>query len=110
FLKDYRTKVIHNGIDLKQFRILNKKSLSTKISHDKKVVLGVASVWEERKGLQDFIELSKCLPEEYQIVVIGLNNKQKKQLPDNIISISRTESIEELTQWYNRADVFVNPT
>ena len=36
--------------------------------------------------------------------------KQIKLLPDTIIGINRTESIEELAKWYSLASVFVNPT
>ncbi|WP_441000663.1 glycosyltransferase [Fodinibius sp. SL11] len=107
FLKNYKIKVIQNGVDLKQFRILNKREAN---DSNKKIVLGVASVWEERKGLNDFIKLSKELPVEYQIVLIGINKSQKKNLPQTIKAISRTEDISELVKWYNQADVFVNPS
>lgn len=107
FLQNYETKVIHNGIDLSQFQILDRKELS---KSNKKTVLGVASIWEERKGLNDFVKLSKELPEEYQIVLIGVSKSQMKRLPQSIKAISRTEDISELVEWYNRADVFVNPT
>jgi len=77
---------------------------------DKKIVLGVASTWSERKGLNDFINLSRRLGENYQIVLIGLSERRKKLLPGNIIALSRTESVEELASYYSAADVFVNPT
>lgn len=107
FLQDYETKVIHNGIDLGQFRILKQKEV---IKNDKKIILGVASVWEERKGLDDFIKLNRELSEKFQIVLIGVDDKQKKKLPKNIKAISRTENISALVEWYNKADVFVNPS
>jgi putative colanic acid biosynthesis glycosyltransferase len=106
FLK-YSISVINNGIDIEQFKILPERS--DKFG-GKKILLGVASVWEERKGLEDFIELSKLMDQSYQVVLIGLTDKQKKTIPDNIIGISRTESISELVEWYNKADVFLNPT
>ena len=46
----------------------------------------------------------------YQIILIGLTKKQIAQLPKNIIGIERTESIEELAEYYSLAKVFVNPT
>jgi glycosyltransferase involved in cell wall biosynthesis len=36
--------------------------------------------------------------------------KQINTLPNTIIGINRTESIEELAKWYSLASVFVNPT
>ena len=77
------------------------------------MILGVANVWERRKGLQDFIRLSVILSRaKYQIVLVGVSRKQKKLLDKttNIISIERTENVEELARLYAEADIFVNPT
>ena len=43
---------------------------------NRKIVLGVASVWDDRKGLDDFIQLSEMLDSGYQIVLVGLTEKQ----------------------------------
>ena len=50
------------------------------------------------------------LPEEYCIVMVGLNAEQKKNLPGNIIGIERTQDVSELASLYSCADVFVNLT
>ena len=50
------------------------------------------------------------LDNNYQIVIVGLTEKQTGQLPENIIGVSRTNSAEELAAYYSAADVFVNPT
>ena len=42
----------------------------------KKVVLGVASVWEPRKGLDDSYSYLLCSVYDYAIVLIGLSKKQ----------------------------------
>ncbi|MDZ7719663.1 MAG: glycosyltransferase [Balneolaceae bacterium] len=110
FLKEYPVKVIPSGIDVSQFRVIKESMNELKLTKGKKVLLGVASIWEERKGLDDFIELYDLLAEEYQIVLIGVTKKQKRQLPSGILGITRTENIQKLTEWYNRADVFLNPT
>ena len=73
-------------------------------------MLGVASVWSERKGLKDFIQLSESLKNNEMIVLVGLTNKQMKNLPSNILGISRTENVHQLAELYSLADVFVNPT
>ncbi|MSU05586.1 glycosyltransferase [Spirochaetales bacterium NM-380-WT-3C1] len=111
FLAEYPVKVIKNGINTSIFK--NTKSNIKErfgISEDKKIVLGVASVWDSRKGLEDFLKLSKLLDDKYKIVLIGLNKKQIEKLPNNILGIERTENIQELVAWYSVADVFVNPT
>lgn len=111
FLSHYPVMVIHNGIDTTQFNPLSTERLKEKYNlFSQKVLLGIASVWDRRKGLNYFLELSKYLDEGYKIVLIGLSAREQKQLPENIIGIQRTENIDELVQWYNAADVFVNPT
>lgn len=110
FLKEYPIKVIYNGIDVSVFRPLKSDVYKKYNCEDKKIILGVAGVWDRRKGLNSFVMLSQLLPDEYQIVLIGLNKKQLSDIPINIIGIERTESVQELSQFYSAADVFVNPT
>ena len=71
----------------------------------------MASEWTDRKGLKDFIKLEKMLDRtKYRIVLVGLMQKQIKELPDTIIGIERTQNIQELVGIYTRANVFFNPT
>lgn len=74
----------------------------------KYVILGVASVWDPRKGMSDFLELSKRLDSDECIVMVGLSPKQCENLPNNVIGIPHTENQAELVCLYNRADVFFN--
>lgn len=39
-----------------------------------------------------------------------MKDKQIKSLPEGIIGIKRTDSVEELAMYYSAASVFVNPT
>lgn len=110
YLKDYPVEVINNGIDLNIFKPTPSNFREKYNLKDKKIILGVANVWDRRKGLNDFIELSKVLDDNYHIVLVGLNKKQLKNLPKNIIGIERTESQKELVEIYTAADVFFNPT
>lgn len=111
FLK-YPVQCINNGVDLNQFQPSeNYKKLKEKLLlQNKKIILGVASIWDKRKGLSDFIQLASLLDASYQIILIGLTNKQIQELPENIIGVQRTESITELANYYSMADVYVNPT
>lgn len=112
FLKDTKTVVVPNGIELDVFypRTNFERIEKYQIPYEKKVILGVASIWEERKGLGVFINLAKKLEENYVIVLVGLNHKQKEKMLPNMIGIERTENKEELAEIYSRADVFVNPS
>lgn len=111
FLKDYPVQVINNGIDLSVFKPTESNFKEKYNCQDKFVLLGVASGWDERKGLDVFIELAGRLDNsKYQIVLVGTNEDVDKQLPDNIISIHRTHDQKQLAEIYTAADVFVNPT
>ena len=103
YLGHYPRKVIYNGINTEIF-----KPYVFDNTHCKNIILGVASVWDERKGLDDFIELSKLIDEEYEIVLIGINDKIIKKLPKNIKGITRTENKEELAKWYSRSLCYFN--
>ena len=106
YLSKYPVRVIHNGIRLSDF----KPTPCTRDFGGKRVVLGVASVWTPTKGLDTLIRLADSLGEAYQVVVVGLNDRQLKALPDSVMGIKRTNSIQELAELYSAADVFVNPT
>ena len=110
FLGKYQVEVINNGIDLEVFKPTESNFRVKHNLEDKFIVLGVASVWEERKGLKYFVELSERLSEDYKIVIVGVNEKQKKELQQNILAITRTNNVKELAEIYTAADVFVNPT
>ncbi|MGO1468959.1 MAG: glycosyltransferase family 4 protein [Tissierella sp.] len=110
FLSDYPVKIINNGIDLQIFKPTNSNFKEKHNINDKFVILGVASVWDRRKGFNYFKELSLRLSEDEIITIVGLTEKQKNNLPRNIIGITKTNDIEELAQIYTAADVFVNPT
>ncbi len=111
FMHSYPVQVIHNGIDLSQFKYMVGDRLRAKYDlQDKKVIVGVANNWDKRKGLDDFLALSTSLPTNQCIALIGLNPAQQRGLPGNMIGITRTESIAELAEWYSVADAFVNPT
>lgn len=112
FLKIFPVAVINNGVNLKQFYPRSTGELLQRYRlGNRKVVLGVASIWNERKGLKYLVGLIDYLPADaYQIIIIGVTKAQKKRLPPEIIGIERTESIDELAQFYSLADVYVNPT
>ncbi|MDN3658885.1 glycosyltransferase [Ferruginibacter paludis] len=113
FLKSYPVQVIHNGVDIEQFipGTNGVEQYREKLGiGNKKVVLGVASIWDRRKGLADFKLLAALLSPEVIIILVGLTQDLIKELPANIIGIQRTENLNELVVLYNMASVFINPT
>lgn len=79
----------------------------------KRVVMASARPWSRKKGFYDMIQLCSLLQSSYdvselQVVLVGVNDSQRKLLPSNAIGIARTENLSELRALYNLADVYVN--
>lgn len=110
FLKDYPVYVINNGIDLNTFKPVDSEFIEKYHLENKKIILGVASNFDNRKGLDYFIDLGKSLPEDFKIILVGTSSREDRLLPDGIISKRKTENQTELSKLYSMADVFVNPT
>lgn len=109
FLRGFKRSVIHNGVDTDTF-MPQKNGMREKLNLNEKdfVVLGVSSVWDVRKGMLDFMALSKR--SEVKVVLVGVSEKEERQLPSNIIAVRRTQNQKELSMIYSMADVYVNPT
>lgn len=110
FLNAYPVKVIPNGINLQVFRPLGTANQTAQVKN----ILGAANVWSERKGLSAFLKLADMLDDSYHITLVGLNRRQqlsiRKQFPDKITALQKTQDLNELVELYNNAYVFVNPT
>lgn len=137
FLKEYPVAVIPNGVDLSVFTPAHTKGVGSENSNGVengryakngnhggnhsddnasgiKTILGVANIWELRKGLVYFEKLAKDLPGDYRVELIGVNKKQKRELKKKygrkVIARERTANVDELVEAYRNAAVFVNAT
>jgi len=110
FLKEYPVEVVYHGIDRDIFRPMHSDFRRLHGLEEKKMLLGVASTWEKRKGLDDFLALAGMLDDSYRIVLVGLRPDQMQQLPANVLALPRTNSPQELAEIYSAADLFLNPS
>ena len=110
FLKDYEVLVINNGIDLDIFKPSESDFRENHGIKDEFLILGVAFNWDERKGIDVFSDLARTLPKDCRIVLVGTNENTRQHLPDNVITIDRTENQQELAEIYTACDLFVNAT
>lgn len=110
YLKEYPVKVVNNGIDTETFCPTTNNFRVKNGLNEKYIILGVASEWNRRKGLKYFHELADTLKEEEVIVLVGLSEKQLKDLHPQIIGLTRTNNINELADIYSSANIFINPT
>lgn len=111
FLSSFPMKVIQNGVDLSVFNIKETDFIKKKYNITGEfIILGVANIWNETKGLSGFIKLNEILDPSQQIFLVGLSKKQIASLPKNMIGIERTENVSDLADLYSLADVYMNLT
>lgn len=110
FLGEYPVEVRYNTVNTDIFKPTYGDFKEQYGLQNKRMILGVASVWSARKGLQDFIKLAEMLDERYAIVLVGLDEKQKAHIPANILAVPNVTRVEELAEIYTAADVLFNPT
>jgi len=110
FLKEYPLQVINNGIDLNVFKPTDSDFRKRYHLEDKYIILGVSFAWSIMKGLDCFSKLANRLSDQYQIVLVGVDQETKTTLPSNIISIDKTSNVTQLVEIYSSANVFLNPT
>ena len=117
FLGKYPVFAMPNGIDLTVFQPCDNAEYLQDIAKyykldttgGKKIVLSVAAVWDERKGLDDLVALSQALGDDCCVVAVGLDEYQIASLPKNtVLGLPRTENIKDLCALYTVCDVYVS--
>ncbi|TCI22602.1 glycosyltransferase [Exiguobacterium sp. SL-9] len=97
---------IYNWVDLNIFYPRDTSGLRAALGLEHRfVLLGVASSWDDSKGLSDFLQVAQALPEDRFLLVGDL---PELTLPVNVIHIPSTNRIEELADYYALADAFLN--
>ena len=102
YLNEYNIEVVHNKTNTDIFKPMISNFREMYGLTNKKVILGVANVWEERKGLEDFIKLSQILDDRFAVVLVGLNEKQIKKISEKT---SNVKKISELSIKYKENTV-----
>ena len=107
-LNDAQIVTIYNWIELNTFKYTNILPEKAKRYKNHFIALAVASSWNQDKGTDDIIEVSKQIP-ELTILIIGKSNGQFEQYK-NIISIGSIKDVNEMAKYYSCADIFLNPS
>lgn len=110
FLNKYDCVVLNSGIDTQLFKPCESDVKEKLGIVDKKMLLAVSAQFGERKGYKYYIELANLLTDEYVLVMVGVSEEQKKELPKNVIGITRTENQNELVKLYSAAEMLINLT
>lgn len=90
FLRDYPISVVHNEINTDVFKPTYSDFRKRYNVEGRRMILGVANVWNEKKGLIDFYRLAKMLDSRYVIVLVGMSKKLSRRFTKEM---SRTEVI-----------------
>ena len=86
---------------------------------DRHIILGVASIWSDEKGLGDFVRMAGKLNDDEIIVLVGIDRKMlddrlaeegAQALGSRFITVKRTADTGQLAELYSAATAFVNPT
>ena len=102
FLNRYPKVIIPNGIDLSAFKV------KKEINQNKFQILGVASIWEKNKGLDDFIELSSRLDSNiFEIKIVGALPKGV-HLPSHITYVPRFSDQSLMNKMYQEANIYIH--
>lgn len=111
FLAKYDVEVIHNTVDTSVFKPTPSDFREWYGIGDRFMVLGVASKWNERKGLDVFVGIAKELdPRRFAIVAVGLSKSQIKQVQGSLVALPHTDSQHKLAEAYTAADILLNPS
>lgn len=116
FLKEYPVEVQYNDIDTDIFKPSPSDFRQRYGLQDRIVLLGVANVWDERKGLLDFIRLAGMLDERFALVLVGLKPAQIRQVGQMIPGCKRLPGDENGVTIYQpqagngkRASILLHP-
>lgn len=101
---------IYNWVDRDKFRITDSVHARKDLGlGDEKIILCVAGAWDEKKGIGTVVRLADMLSEQERVLLVGSVGKGV-QLPEKVIHIPKTGSVERLVALYNAADVFLQPS
>lgn len=100
-------KRIYNWIDLELFYPRETKELRQELNlADDFVVVCVSHTWCAEKGLLKIIDLAKKIP-HVKFVLVG-NMPEGYELPENVLSVGATNSVDKLATYYSMADAMLN--
>ena len=114
FLSEYPVLRIYNGIDCDKYRPKEsdiRKRLN--IAEDRKIILSIADGWSERKGMSLIFSIDQKLRQlnlPVQFLMVGVQKELILKIPDSIIALQRTDSIDALVELYSTADIMFNPS
>ena len=112
YLSNFTLFTIPNGVNTNVIQPYQGEHSETwkKIDWTKHTVITVADRWTDANGYDEIIRLSRILPDDIQVVMVGLDGRQLKNLPKRIVGVGHTNNVQQLVELYTSADVLFNPS
>lgn len=110
FMKGRNVCAIYNGIDTRYYVDTPSDFRKKYGLEDKFLILAPASKWLKPINRETFETVTNNLPEDSVIVMLGCNDKDKVDLPKNVLALSFIKDRDELKKVYSACDVFANCT
>lgn len=113
-----KIEVIYNGIDLKEYKKIDRNVARKKYGIEGRYILFVGRI-SRQKGITHLIDAVKYLPKDVKVVLCASSPdtpevleevEQKVKLHDNIIWINKMVEKEDIVELYSNAEVFVCPS
>lgn len=108
FFSNYPISVVYDSVDTSTFKYTESNLREVYGLQRKFVLLAVAANWTKAKGWNDYISLSRILPQDCVIMLLGVKDDEIKELPKEIIGVPRVEGKQKLAEYYSMADVLLN--
>lgn len=102
FLRDYPRTTILNSVDIEP-------KVHIDDNHKKFRILGVATSWTERKGIDRYLELASKLSDDYEIILVGsVSNQIKANVPQKITFKGLVKNQSDLEYLYQTSDIHIS--
>lgn len=111
--KNCNIEQIYNGVDTDIFNIKNRSECREKYGiHADYVMLGMANKWLDERNSAVFELIVSKLSKNEVLILVGCTEVQKKavEMYSNVIAIGFVSKREEMADYYNLSNVFVNLT
>ena len=106
FLSKYPVEVRHNEIDGTVFKPTLSDFRERYGIGKRFMILGVASPWDKRKGLGDFVQLARKLDNSYVVVLVGLSKRQIRTVSKDVAVVHGAELEPEDNRFDNIIGLF----
>lgn len=110
FFKEENVLTINNGIDTEFFVPTPSDFRKKHGLEDKFLILAPANKWLKPINKETFDTVSRNLPSDSVIVMLGCTESQKRDLPSNVLALDYIRDRDELRKVYSACDVFANCT